>query len=91
MSYTSMVQKAKKKNSLASLPKAGRTKDLKPSTRSRTAGIIPRLSMSCRLAARRMAATGLYALVYDNINIMFRVGQQILGRKSELELNEGLY
>ena len=47
---------------------------------SRYSGTLRQLSDSMRARARQIAATGLYSIVYDNINIMFRSPEQIIGR-----------
>ena len=44
------------------------------------AGTLRKLSDSMRDAARAVAATGLYGTVYDNINMMLRNPEQIMGR-----------
>jgi hypothetical protein len=49
-----------------------------------TLGTLFQLSQACHATARGIAATGLFATVYDNINMMIRVAEQILGQKSEL-------
>lgn len=43
-------------------------------------GTLHHLSDSLRSRTRDIAATGLYATVYDNINMMFRNAEQIIGR-----------
>lgn len=43
-------------------------------------GTLRQLSDSMRTRARQIAATGLYSTVYDNINMMFRSPEQIIGR-----------
>ena len=50
-----------------------------------TPGTLYELSRACRKTAQGVASTGLFVTVYDNINLMFRVAEQILGRKSEWE------
>jgi hypothetical protein len=47
---------------------------------SRYSGTLRQLSDSMRARARQIAATGLYSIVYDNINMMFRSPEQIIGR-----------
>ena len=44
------------------------------------AGTLRVLSNSMRDMARGVAATGLFASVYDNINMVFQVSEQIMGR-----------
>jgi hypothetical protein len=46
-------------------------------------GTLYELSQACCKTARRVASTGLFVSVYDNINLMFRVAEQILGRTSK--------
>jgi hypothetical protein len=52
--------------------------------KARAPGLLTTLSDACSATSRAIAATGLFAVVYDNINMMVRVAEQILGRKSEL-------
>ncbi len=42
--------------------------------------------MACRKTSPRIAETGLYVIVYDNVNMMIRVAEQMLGRKGRLHL-----
>jgi hypothetical protein len=46
----------------------------------RKPGILRQLSGTMRDSARRLASTGLFAMSYDNINMMLRTGEQIMGR-----------
>jgi len=46
---------------------------------TRYSGTLHQLSDSMRARARVIAATGLYSTVYDNINMMFRSAEQIIG------------
>jgi hypothetical protein len=77
VSFSDLIQK-KQERTMTERP--GKTPKI---LQARSTGLIVQLSQAMRLAARRLAATGLYALVYDNINIMNRVAEQIVGRKSE--------
>ena len=43
-------------------------------------GTLHQLSNSMRSRTREVAATGLFSVVYDNININFRNAEQIVGR-----------
>jgi hypothetical protein len=51
--------------------------------RVRAPGTLWQLSQACRATARALASTGLFLVMYDNINMMVRVAEQILGRKSK--------
>ncbi len=51
----------------------------------RGAGLLRRICESCRATARRRAHECLCGHVYDNINMMFRIAEQILGRKDSQE------
>jgi hypothetical protein len=51
--------------------------------KKRTLGTLFQLSSACHGTARAVGATHLFSTVYDNINMMIRVAEQILGRKSE--------
>jgi hypothetical protein len=57
---------------------------VKKPKRKWTPGVLIDLSNACRATTRSVAATGLFATVYDNINMMFRVAEQIVGRQSKL-------
>ena len=46
-------------------------------------GTLYQLSESMRQETREIAATGLFATVYDNININFRNPEEIIGRHGE--------
>jgi hypothetical protein len=46
-------------------------------------GTLHQLSDSLRAQTRAIAATGLYSVVYDNINMMFRSAEQIIGWHGE--------
>ncbi|EPQ54726.1 hypothetical protein GLOTRDRAFT_106364 [Gloeophyllum trabeum ATCC 11539] len=48
-------------------------------------GTLRQMSMSMCTVARTVAATGLYATCYDNINMMLHVSEQILGRMDSQE------
>jgi hypothetical protein len=43
-------------------------------------GTLEALSESMRKVTRKVAASNLYGLVYDNINMLWKVAEQILGR-----------
>jgi hypothetical protein len=43
-------------------------------------GTLEALSESMRKATRKVASLNLYELVYDNINMVWKVAEQILGR-----------
>lgn len=47
-------------------------------------GVLRRLSNWCRRQARRLAATGYFVTIYDNINALSKVAEQRVGRKGEL-------
>ncbi|KAH9177542.1 hypothetical protein EDB89DRAFT_2064518 [Lactarius sanguifluus] len=48
-------------------------------------GTLEALSESMRKVTRKVAASGLYVLVYDNINMVWKVAEQILGRTDSME------
>lgn len=43
-------------------------------------GTVYQLSDNMRTRARELATTGLFSVVYDNININFRNAEQVIGR-----------
>lgn len=47
---------------------------------SRYTGTLQQLSESMRARTRLIAKHGLYSTVYDNINMMFRNAEQLIGR-----------
>ncbi len=51
----------------------------------RGAGLLRRICESCRATTRRVAHKALCGHVYDNINMMFRIAEQIMGRKDSQE------
>ncbi|KAJ7264138.1 hypothetical protein C8J57DRAFT_1624548 [Mycena rebaudengoi] len=65
--------------------KRARESKKKKKKRKRSPGTLSLLSDACRATARALAATGLYLIVYDNINMMVRIAEQILGRKNTQE------
>ncbi|KAJ7622305.1 hypothetical protein FB45DRAFT_992097 [Roridomyces roridus] len=48
-------------------------------------GTLQELSLSMRSLARGVASTGLFAAAYDNINLMFRAAEQVMGRTDSQE------
>ncbi|EIM86401.1 uncharacterized protein STEHIDRAFT_57738, partial [Stereum hirsutum FP-91666 SS1] len=65
--------------------KVNTTEQTSPKRRRKVPGILRQLSEACRGTARGVAQVGLFGCVYDNINLMFRVAEQILGRKNAQE------
>ncbi|KAJ7778908.1 hypothetical protein B0H16DRAFT_1448457 [Mycena metata] len=53
--------------------------------RIRAPGTLWLLSEACRATAHILASTGLFLIMYDNINMMVRIAEQILGRKNTQE------
>ncbi|KAJ6472906.1 hypothetical protein C8R47DRAFT_1295358 [Mycena vitilis] len=53
--------------------------------RSARTGTLRQLSGSMRDMARAVAATGLYGASYDNINMVFRAAEQVLGKTDSQE------
>ena len=49
----------------------------------RQAGTLARLSISMRRHTRRIAASRPLLLIYDNINMLWKVAEQIIGRTGE--------
>ncbi|PIL24781.1 hypothetical protein GSI_12667 [Ganoderma sinense ZZ0214-1] len=52
---------------------------------ARGVGLLRRLSESCRASTRTCAQCNICGHVYDNINMVFKVAEQILGRKDSQE------
>ncbi|KAH9901536.1 hypothetical protein C8Q73DRAFT_635931 [Cubamyces lactineus] len=85
VSYPTLVGRGKPNMSNTSVARAGSAEE---STRRKTTkesaaavGLLKRLSDACRRRSRDAALTRLLAYVYDNINMMFKVAEQVLGRK----------
>ncbi|KAH9920829.1 uncharacterized protein BXZ73DRAFT_1550, partial [Epithele typhae] len=51
----------------------------------RGAGVLRRLGYSCRWTARKLARSSLAGYVYDNINMTFKVSEQVLGHQDTQE------
>lgn len=49
----------------------------------RRAGTLRTLSFNMRALARTVASTGLFASIYDNINMVFRAAEQIMSRSGQ--------
>ena len=68
----------------------GETQDLSPTQHGppkklpSCAGTLARLSMSMRQHAQSIATMCPLLLIYDNINMMWKVAEQVIGRTGEL-------
>lgn len=51
--------------------------------KKRSLGLLYKISQACRRTGQQVASTGMFGTVYNNINMMIRVFEQILGRKSK--------
>ncbi|KAJ6456523.1 hypothetical protein C8R45DRAFT_1056470 [Mycena sanguinolenta] len=58
--------------------------NLRMAAKARTPSLLATLLNACNATSRAIEATGLFA-VYDNINMMVRIAEQILGRKNVQE------
>ncbi|KAJ7456193.1 hypothetical protein FB451DRAFT_1512643 [Mycena latifolia] len=61
------------------------TKPKKKRKRVRAPGLFSRLRDACMDTSRSLAQSRLTGLVYDNLNLMNRIAEQVLGRKSAQE------
>ncbi|KAG7087025.1 hypothetical protein E1B28_013004 [Marasmius oreades] len=61
------------------------TEDLSRGGKNRKNGILPGLADQLREKARKVMAKGLFGGVFDNINFMSKVGEQIVGRTDTQE------
>ncbi|THG97288.1 hypothetical protein EW026_g4668 [Hermanssonia centrifuga] len=52
---------------------------------SKHLGLLTRISMACRTTTKCLAQTDLLGHVYDNINMVFKIAEQILGRTDSQE------
>ena len=87
-SYTNIITKNKRRSkSLKQIPLDAVLPELEilPPKKNHSiyTGTLHQLSDSLRTQTRAIAATGLYSVVYDNINMMFRSAEQIIGRHGE--------
>ncbi|TEB28338.1 hypothetical protein FA13DRAFT_1794076 [Coprinellus micaceus] len=57
----------------------------KISNTRKTPGTVVRLSQFLRGLTRKLGATGLFALVYDNINFSDKIAEQVVGRSTAVE------
>ncbi|PPQ92857.1 hypothetical protein CVT25_004345 [Psilocybe cyanescens] len=55
---------------------------------TRTPGTLHLLSQACRASARKVASSNLFIIVYDNINMMIKVAEQVVGRKTPSDAQE---
>ncbi|KAF8157862.1 hypothetical protein B0H34DRAFT_640239, partial [Crassisporium funariophilum] len=78
MGYTSVINQHTYRSKLALDVNALNNEPVP--TRKRTLGTLYLLSQACMGTARKVAASGLFVVVYDNINMMVRIAEQILGR-----------
>ncbi|KAJ7022410.1 hypothetical protein C8F04DRAFT_960328 [Mycena alexandri] len=78
LGYTTVISKGVKKHKTATKQKPRKKK-------ARAPGLLTMLSDACNATSRAIAASGMFVTVYDNINMMVRVAEQILGRKNAQE------
>lgn len=76
ISYNGVIARPTKEDN--TMNKQGTYKKKKTSS-----GTLFLLSQACRQSARKVASTSLFITVYDNINMMIRVAEQVVGRKSK--------
>ncbi|KAI0690244.1 hypothetical protein C8T65DRAFT_834461 [Cerioporus squamosus] len=80
------IEDAIEPDARASMPEAPTTVTaLLDALLSRGAGLLRRISHACRRSTRCLAQSCLCGHVYDNINMIFKVAEQILGRKDSQE------
>jgi len=85
-SYTNIITKNKRRSKKPKAMKSARIPEKIPVDEENVqplsiyTGTLHHLSDSLRSQTRDIAATGLYSTVYDNINMMFRNAEQIIGR-----------
>ncbi|EDR08582.1 uncharacterized protein LACBIDRAFT_326731 [Laccaria bicolor S238N-H82] len=78
-SYANLVAKIPSESDKTSASSV--SDSMKPKRIRKVAGTLKQLSDFMRQKARDVAATGLYGVVYDNINFMAKTAEQIIGRK----------
>lgn len=99
-SYTNIITKnkrrAKNTNTNENLPatvteipelEAAPDAVVKATLHSIYTGTLHQLSDTLRTQTRDIASTGLYSIVYDNINMMFRSAEQVIGRHGGCRYN----
>jgi len=77
-SYTNLTSKKLKKPKKRETHPSPQFNDFDP--QSVKTGTLLQLSQSCRSAAQEIAATGLFATIYDNINMVAKTAEQTIGR-----------
>lgn len=86
--HSSHAQSAVSSNTLPTSTTTAASETLSTSTKlpkRQYTGLLSRLSLSCRLATRAIAQHSSVAHVYDNINWIAKVAEQILGRSQAQE------
>ena len=83
-SYTNLTsinlkRHRKKRNAREQEPEGNVSSSSDPEAVVTCTGTLHQLSDSMRTQAQQIAATGLYLVVYDNINIQLRTAEQIIG------------
>ena len=78
------VKQAENCDPFVEMPKASESA-APPTETVQCTGTLHQLSDSMRSHTRSMAATGLFSVVYDNVNINFRNAEQIVGRHGVLQ------
>ncbi|KII93222.1 hypothetical protein PLICRDRAFT_100248 [Plicaturopsis crispa FD-325 SS-3] len=81
-SYSNLTAKRRKRKRKKP---SGSDRSRSPSPVPGPTGTLRTLSESMMVSARSVAATGLYATVYDNINMVFHAAEQIMGRTDSQE------
>ncbi|KAH9011428.1 hypothetical protein EDB83DRAFT_2234081 [Lactarius deliciosus] len=85
VSYVTLAGRGNKAGNLLTSKLASASSNTSMHGHKHRLGTLEALSESMRKVTRKVAASGLYALVYDNINMVWKVAEQILGRTNSME------
>ena len=81
-SYSSIIARPTTKSGKEIISENGKDPSEAEKKKTRSPGTLHLLSQACRQSARKLASSHLFITVYDNINMMIRVAEQVVGRKS---------
>jgi hypothetical protein len=81
-SYNSIIARPTIKPGKEILSENGKDPSEGKKKKARSPGTLHLLSQACRQSARKLGSSHMFITVYDNINMMIRVAEQVVGRKS---------
>ena len=81
-SYSSIIDQQTIKSGKEIISENGKDPSEARKKKTRSPGTLYLLSQACRQSARKLGSSKMFITVYDNINMMIRVAEQVIGRKS---------